>query len=87
MSRLQMTPQTLLQPVGDEAVLLNVATGQYYELNSVGLRMVQLLQQHDQAATVAQLLLEFDVAPETLTADVDELIADLKQHGLAIEAV
>jgi hypothetical protein len=67
----------------DEAVLLNVETGTYYGLNSVGRRVWQLVQRPRTIAAVRDTLVaEFDVPPERCERDLVSLLAELQQHGL-----
>lgn len=69
--------------LGDETVVLNVKTGIYFGLDAVGTAVWKAIQQ---PATPAQLveavLAEFDVSRPTCEADVQELLAELRGHGL-----
>ena len=73
----------ILRALGEEVVLLNLKTNQYFSLNPVGKRMLDLL---TQSASIEQafssLLEEYDVDPAVLRADLQELIDNLRKQGL-----
>ena len=81
------SPEVLFQPLGDEAVLLNLQNNRYYGLNEVGARMWQLLQEHGELdAVVAQMVVEYEVDDATLRQDLQTLIAQLlEQEMLAMD--
>ena len=69
--------------VSGEAVALNTITSKYYGLDETGVRMWQLLAEHEQLdKTVAALLTEFDVDEARLRADVDRFVKELSECGL-----
>jgi 23S rRNA maturation-related 3'-5' exoribonuclease YhaM len=68
----------------DEAVVLSVATEQYYGLNETGKRVWELLAEHgDPEKVIIQMLAEFDVDEATLREEVDALIEELQKAQLA----
>ena len=73
----------LMRQVGEELVLLNVDKENYYGLNPVGARLMQLA---ETGATleeiVERMLTEFEVKREQLEADVRTVAADLIAAGL-----
>jgi|WetSurMetagenome_2_1015567.scaffolds.fasta_scaffold1499160_1 hypothetical protein len=73
----------ILRTVGDEAVLLNLTTNEYFSLNPVGVRMIEVL---TQSATTGQALAslagEYAVDPAVLDRDLQELVEQLLRHGL-----
>jgi hypothetical protein len=78
-----VSPDALIQEVEGEAVILDLAQGQYFGLDEVGTRIWQLLQEHGSARAVFdQMLAEFDVEPERLEADLEELLEALADSGL-----
>ncbi len=80
---IKLAPNVLLQEVADEMVILNPADGQYYGLNEVGARIVQLLQEGKDIPSLKRCLLnEFDVEPDRLERDIHALIEDLRRHAL-----
>ena len=67
----------------DEAVLLNVASGIYYGLDSTGAFIWQLLAEGcGKDELVARLGEEFDADVEQLRRDVDEFLRALESKGL-----
>jgi hypothetical protein len=81
--RVRMSEDVLFRELDGEAVLLNLADESYYGLDEVGTRMWLVLEASESVnAALSQLLSEYDVDPELLKADMLELIAKLKEHGL-----
>jgi hypothetical protein len=71
--------------VGDECVLLHLASGNYYGLNPVGTRFWRLLSEgHAPAAACATLLQEYEVASGQLEADIGLLLDELLDRGLVV---
>lgn len=69
--------------LGDEIVLVNLRTNLIYELNPTGARVWELLVEGcDRPEIERRLLADFDVAEETLRAEIDELLASLLEAGL-----
>jgi hypothetical protein len=88
---LDFSPDTALMAVADhaccamggEAVVLNLDTGTYYGLDSVGTRAWELLQQPRSLAELRDLIAEeFDVTPDRCEADLLSFVASLSAHGL-----
>ena len=83
MERITLSPDVLVQELGDELVLLDMQSESYFGLNEVGGRFWQLLvEKPDHEAAVQVLLQEFDVDETTLRADLDQLVTDLTDAGL-----
>lgn len=81
--RVRLSPQVRMQRTGDEAVLLDLATEQYFGLNAVGTRLWELLQQDsDVSAAYRTLLAEYDVTSERLEQDLLALLGQLADAGL-----
>ena len=69
--------------VGGEAVVLNVQSGIYYGLNSVGARVWNLIQRPTTVNTLLENLLEaYEVAPERCEGDLICLLQDLVAKNL-----
>jgi hypothetical protein len=80
-----ITPKSdvLVRRMGQEAVLLNLKTETYYMLNSTGIRMWELLSNGSSVDdTVSTLSAEYQVSPDTLRADLTELIQQLNAAQL-----
>ena len=73
--------------LGGEAVILSLKTGKYYGLNTLGVRIWELLQTPRSAAAIEEAILEeFDVDPDECSSEVRSFIELLKSEGL-IESV
>lgn len=67
----------------DEAAILHLKSGIYYGLNEVGAFIWRLIQQPRQVGEVrAALLAEYEVTAEQAQADLQSLLADLREHQL-----
>jgi hypothetical protein len=74
----------LAQGDSGEIVILSLDEGIYYELNEVGARIWNLIQQPCSVKTVRDALLaEFDVETKQCEEDLLTLLRDLIQRGLA----
>ena len=79
----RIPPQVMARLVGDETVILDLASGTYYGLDPVGARIWQLMAEGKALASVCETLVdEFDVSRETLERDVLHLTKELCAKGL-----
>ena len=79
----KISPDVLAQEVSDETVLLDLRSENYFGLDDVGTRFWQLLQDDNELETVFDVLLqEYDVDPEQLQSDLDNLLSELERTGL-----
>lgn len=75
--------EVMSRQVGDETVLLHLATGTYYGLDPVGQSIWLLMRDGKTLGEICDLLLhEYDVSREALTRDVVELADKLLAQGL-----
>lgn len=73
----------VFEKVGEETVLLNLDTGFYFGLNSVGSRMWELLvATKNPASVLASMREEYDVDDDVLERDLANLIRDLAEKKL-----
>lgn len=77
-------PSTVMaRQLGDETVILDLASGTYFGLEAVGARFWQLLTEGRSLKDSQDLLLqEYEVDAATLEADLERLLADLAGRGL-----
>lgn len=69
--------------LGSEAVLLDPATGQYFGLNEVAVRVVELAQEKTTLSHIVDVLLgEFEVEEGRLTSDIVSFTEELARRGL-----
>jgi hypothetical protein len=81
--RLALAREVILQKVGEEAVLLDLNTKEYYSLNPSGLRMLQVLRESaSMEQAVTSLGEEYAVDPAVLRGDLEELVTQLLKAGL-----
>jgi len=81
--RVRVNEDVLFQELQGEAVLLNLNSGVYFGLDSVGTRMWRLIVEKEQLAEVARsIVAEFDVSEEQCTADLLALVKTLENRGL-----
>ena len=81
--KIEVSSDVVAREVGDETMLLNLATGTYFGLDAVGGRFWQLLEEGKSPLDARDALLkEYDVGPDQLEGDLEKLLADLAAHGL-----
>lgn len=81
--RFKKKENVLLQELGGEAVLLDLAGERYYGLDEVGLRIYQSLSNsHSILETCNILSKEYEVDPVQLRKDLEILINELLKAGL-----
>jgi Coenzyme PQQ synthesis protein D (PqqD) len=79
------SPEVMVRVVGEESVVLDMASGRYLGMNEVGTRVWQLLEGGaTPAAAVITLLDEFDVEEPTLRAHVETFVGELIGLGLVV---
>ena len=77
------TPDTVVQEVGGDIVLLNLETEYYYGLDKVCVRFWQLINTNPAvSAAIDQLYSEYNVAREQLEADIAHLVNTLAEARL-----
>ncbi|HZY85834.1 MAG TPA: PqqD family protein [Gemmataceae bacterium] len=82
-TRVRATPDTLVEELSGEAVLLNLASERYFGLDEVGTRMWQALTTADNVQAAHEALQsEYDVTPDVLRQDLLALVQQLVEHGL-----
>lgn len=80
---LRIPDNVATRTIGNETVLLNLDTGIYFGLDSVGSRFIELLEDKSTLAEVHHLMLEeYDVKPEVLEADLLRLSNEMRSKGL-----
>ncbi len=78
-------PEASYQEVGEEAIIINLSTGDYYSLNDTGTVFWDLLDGERTIADCAQMIAaEYDVELEVVEADLLELAAEFEQEGLIL---
>ncbi len=84
---LSLHPDATLRSVADEGVVLMVTTGKIYTCNETAIDMLSRI---DGARTLGQITDamagEYDVAAETLRADMQEVLDFLRAEGVVVTA-
>ena len=79
----RVTPDTLINIVGEESVLLNLKSESYYGLDEVGTRMWTALTTSDSIEAAYEMLLaEYHINAEVLQRDLQALLEKLIKRGL-----
>jgi Coenzyme PQQ synthesis protein D (PqqD) len=79
----RIADEVIFRVLGDEAVILNLATSRYFGLNGVGTRLWQLIAEHGSEEKVIEAFLaEYEVEEKQLRHDLADLIRQLTQRGL-----
>lgn len=79
--------QVMARTVGDETVILDLASGTYFGLDPVGARIWQLIGEGKTLAEIcATMLEEYEVEREQLETDVLRLSSELLERGLVVQA-
>jgi hypothetical protein len=80
---IQIASQATSCQVGGETVILDVASGKYFALDSIGTAIWNHLKSPCSIASLCQwLLTEYDVPPARCAAEVSRLVEQLACHGL-----
>jgi hypothetical protein len=78
-----LKPQLSVTSIGEEAVLLDLDSGQYFGLNEVGTKIIAgLMQQLELDDIVQEVINEFEVSETQAHTDTRALIDDLEGAGL-----
>jgi Coenzyme PQQ synthesis protein D (PqqD) len=81
--RLEPTQDVVGQRLGDEVVLVSLQSNRIFELNRTGGRFWEILQsESDRGRIEEQLLEEFEISEDELSAEVDQLIESLADEEL-----
>lgn len=76
--KLRVSPDTLVNVLGDESVLLNLENETYYGLDEIGTRMWSAVTTSDSIqAAYETLLAEYEVGADELRGDLSELVEKL----------
>jgi lipoate-protein ligase B len=82
-ARVRLAKDVLMQKVGDDAILLNLNTENYFTLDEIGTRIINTLQESDSLKqAVRKLVGIYDVDASKLTSDAIRLVEECEQHGL-----
>ena len=75
--------QVMAREVGEETVILDLASGTYYGLDPVGARIWQLMAEGQRLTQVCEVMLaEYEVTREDIERDVLALVQTLMERQL-----
>jgi hypothetical protein len=82
-TRVHASEDVVVRELEGESVLLNLATGVYFGLDTVGTRIWQLIEQHGRLADVRDAITrEFEVDADAAGHDLRELVDEMAARGL-----
>jgi Coenzyme PQQ synthesis protein D (PqqD) len=82
-SRVLVPPDILISQVGGESVILNLKSEHYFGLDGMGTEMWAAMTNSESIQTAYDKLLnEYEVEPEQLRRDLQDLLEKLVEHGL-----
>ena len=82
-TKLSVPPQVMSRLVGDETVLLDLASGVYFGLDGVGKRIWESVSEGSSLGeAVSVIVSEYDVDEAQAKADVLEFAGNLVERGL-----
>lgn len=80
--RIVPNSNVLFHHYGEEAVLLNLDTENYFSLNDTAIRMWELLSAHPFDEACAAFAAEYDAPLEVIQADMGEFVQALQASNL-----
>ena len=85
-TRLTVPPQVMSRLVGDETVLLDLASGVYFGLDGVGKRIWESVSEGSILGETTMVIVgEYEVDEAQAQADVLAFVSDLLERGLLIQ--
>ncbi len=83
MTKFVRNQETISGQIDDDLVMVDIAKGSYFSLNSVATRIWELLEKPLSLDSLcARLVDEYDVTTEQCRADVELHVANMQQLGL-----
>ncbi len=80
---IQAIQEQVSSSLDEESVILNLKSGVYYGLNSVGTRIWDMIQSPKTLAEIQETIVaEYDVEPERCGNEVMDIFKELKTAGL-----
>jgi len=78
-----LDPDVVFKRLGERMVLIHLETNLVFELNNTGARIWELLEAGTPEDDILERLsAEFEVAPEQLKRDLNDLLRELTSQGL-----
>jgi Coenzyme PQQ synthesis protein D (PqqD) len=81
--RITITAHVKARQIGDDTVILDLATGTYFGLDAVGARMWQLMEEGKTLSEICDVMgLEYEVSRSELEGDLISLVEELLVRNL-----
>ena len=81
--KITIPSQVIARRVGDETVILDLASGTYFGLDPIGARIWQLIGEGKSLGEICEALLaEYEVSREQLQGDLERLLQEMGGKGL-----
>jgi PqqD family protein of HPr-rel-A system len=81
--RMRLSDDVMARRLGDETVLLDIASGTYFGLDGAGTRIWQLLEEGRSMSEIERaMLVEFDVEADVARRDLAALFEELAERRL-----
>ena len=82
-AKVQIPPHVMARRVGEETVILNLESGIYFGLDSVGADIWKFFEQgYTLSDTLEEMVEIYDVEPEQIKRDLELLVDKLQASGL-----
>ena len=82
-ARVAVSKELVSCDMDEDAVILNLKDGEYHELNAMGARIWELIQEPKSVADIrAAILAEYEVEADTCERDVQSLLQSMVEKGL-----
>ena len=82
-SYIKRNNEVFASEIDEEVVMMNVDTGRYYGMDTVGSRIWELIAEEIQVKDVIEKLMEeYDVSEEQCKSDVIEFLSELYENKL-----
>jgi hypothetical protein len=84
-SKFVPSTEVIAQPVKEQTVLFDMASGNYFALNEIGARTWELMDGNRALAEIVSILCsEYDAPYEVISEDITVLVEQLHADGLVI---
>ncbi len=81
--RLRLSPQVRFRAVDKEGVIIHTQRGVVIVVNSLGLRIMELIREHGcRQGVLDRLIDEYDAPESILSTDLDDFLARLREQAL-----
>lgn len=85
--RVKIGDRVVYEVIEGETVLLDLDSGVYFALNQVATRFWRLIEEgKDVEQALETMTGEYEVEPQVLRADIEELLGELTERGLVVAA-